>query len=188
MSAVGAQRPVSLRGEGPSGGGCRARREGAGRGPAGGGGPPAGQPGSPAGPVERPSQWGAEAGRRAAVIGWRGLLRRARPPLHVCAGVRAGARAAGGCRGAAAGRAEGRGSRCPLLPPSEPRRPAELCLGPGAPGSRGAAPSPRPLPSPGGAACVSLGCEGWLGVWGAPSSGEVFAAARGRGVGLRAAA
>lgn len=65
----------------PGGVGSRGRREGAGRGPA------AGQSRCPRPGSFGRSQWGAEAGRRAALIGWRWLLRRARPPLHVCAGV-----------------------------------------------------------------------------------------------------
>lgn len=58
----------------------------AGRGRAGAGGGPRARPESAA-REPRAGQWGAEAGRRAALIGWRALLRRARPPLHVCAGA-----------------------------------------------------------------------------------------------------
>lgn len=78
----------SARGEGPLGGvGIRGRTEGAGRGPGSLGGQLAGHSRSPAAEAAGPANGGAEAGRRAALIGWRRLHRRARPPLHVCAGV-----------------------------------------------------------------------------------------------------
>lgn len=72
----------------PGGGvGIRGRREGAGRGPGSLGGQLAGHSRSPAAKAAGAANGGAEAGRRAALIGWRRLHRRARPPLHVCAGV-----------------------------------------------------------------------------------------------------